>query len=244
MRNKARLDYSIPEIFDAEFGAFDRNINFYLDYVETGCVLDLSCGTGRIVIPLSQYGLECVGLDSSAAMLDYARRKVQGFPVKFILGDMRFFDLKSEFDLIILSGSSFQALLDVAEQERALACVRAHLSDEGVFILQMRTLTKDLQKDQESYAFWHSFKDSYGRVMKVYGRHAFNSVRSIVTYAIKRSCAGIDTFSELRLLLTTIEGFQTFMGDQGFEIIHLYSDYQKTPYFPECETVIAVCRLS
>lgn len=244
MVNRVKLNCSIPEVFDAEFGPFDRNINFYLDFIKKGRVLDLSCGTGRVVIPLSHYGLDCVGLDSSAAMLDHAKRKAQGFPVKFILGDMRFFDLKSEFDLILLSDNSFQSLLEVAEQERMLACVRAHLSDEGVFVLQMRTMTKALQTDQEIYAFWHSFRDTYGRTMKVFGRHAFNPLNSVVTYTIKRSCAGIDTFSELRLRLMTIDDFQTFMGDRGFEIVHLFADYQKTPYFPDCETIIAVCRPS
>jgi SAM-dependent methyltransferase len=242
--NKVKLDCSIPEMFDAEFGIFDRNINFYLNFIDEGSVLDLSCGTGRSVIPLSRYGLDCVGLDSSAAMLDYARHKVQGFPAEFILGDMRFFDLQREFDLIILSGNSFQALSDLAEQKRVLACVRAHLSHQGVFVLQMRNMTKDLQRDQESYSFWHSFKDNYGRTMKVYGRHTFDSVSSAVTYSIKRSCGGDDTFSELRLLLMTGEELELFMCDQGFEIVHLYSDYQKTPYFKECETIIAVCRLS
>lgn len=244
MDNKAKLNCSIPEIFDAEFGSFDHNIGFYLDFIKEGSVLDLSCGTGRIVIPLSHYGLKCVGLDSSAAMLDHAKRKMQGFPVQFILGDMRFFDLKSEFDLILLSGNSFQAFSSLAEQERVLACVRAHLSSEGVFVLQMRNMTKDLQADQDSYAFWHSFRDTHGRDMKVFGRHTFNPENSIVTYSIKRSCEGSDTFSELRLRLVAIEEFQTFMSDQGFEIVHLFSDYQRTPYFPESEMIVAVCRLS
>ena len=41
-----------------------------------GAVLELGCGTGRISLPLARAGVPLVGVDRSAAMLAFARRRV------------------------------------------------------------------------------------------------------------------------------------------------------------------------
>src|SRR3954452_14539 len=42
-----------------------------------GPVLELGCGTGRISLPLIRAGIELVGVDRSAPMLDRARRRLR-----------------------------------------------------------------------------------------------------------------------------------------------------------------------
>ena len=84
----------------------------YYDYVATGVegdvpfyveearsagspVLELGCGTGRILIPMAAAGLEVVGLDASHDMLMIARNKLEVLPpevrrrVQLVEGDMR-----------------------------------------------------------------------------------------------------------------------------------------------------------
>src|SRR5215217_7150141 len=41
-----------------------------------GPVLELGCGTGRVSLPLARAGVDLVGIDRSAAMLDRARRQI------------------------------------------------------------------------------------------------------------------------------------------------------------------------
>jgi SAM-dependent methyltransferase len=49
---------------------------FYRDLARAtgGPVLELGCGTGRVLIPIARDGLACVGLDTSPAMLEAARQ--------------------------------------------------------------------------------------------------------------------------------------------------------------------------
>src|SRR5688572_28523217 len=42
-----------------------------------GPVLELGCGTGRISLPLARAGVPLVGVDRSAAMLAFARRRIR-----------------------------------------------------------------------------------------------------------------------------------------------------------------------
>ena len=48
-----------------------RDLDFYVDLCRSGGgkVLELGCGTGRLVLPIASAGLEIVGLDLSEYML-------------------------------------------------------------------------------------------------------------------------------------------------------------------------------
>ena len=99
-----------------------------------GPVLELGCGTGRVLLPIAATGIACVGLDASPAMLDVLRGKqpppnlelVQGRMETFALGDAR-------FRLTISPFRALQHLLDVDSQLAALANVRRHLVAGGAF---------------------------------------------------------------------------------------------------------------
>lgn len=69
-------------------------------------VLDLGCGCGE---PIGRYlveaGLDVVGVDASARLLEHARRAVP--EVTFILGDMRTAQVHGPFDAIVAWDSVF-----------------------------------------------------------------------------------------------------------------------------------------
>lgn len=56
-----------------------EDVAFYLDYARQcgSPILELACGTGRILIPLAEAGFEMYGLDLSENMLTVCRRKVE-----------------------------------------------------------------------------------------------------------------------------------------------------------------------
>lgn len=243
MKNKLQLEGSIADIFDAEFGDYDSNIQFYIDLIEGDKILDLSCGTGRTIIPLSQQGFDCVGLDSSRTLLNHATEKAGMLPITFVLGDMRRFDLHQRFDLILLTGHTFQSFATISEQQRMLRCVRRHLNADGLFVFQMQNLTAALMHDDSNYAFWHTFKDKQGQKIKVFGKRQYDSDDSILTYRIKRSGQMGDSFSEMRLLLTPLDDVVEALQNEGMEVVHLFSDYQRSPHWKEADNIIVVARI-
>lgn len=125
--------------------AHRHDVPFYLDYAADadGPILELGCGTGRILIPIADQGLHIVGLDSSAAMLEICRKKLAHqphtgrSPVRLLLADMAHFSFRRQFALIIVPFRAFQHLLSSDQQLSCLRCVRDHLAPGGRFILDI-----------------------------------------------------------------------------------------------------------
>jgi len=119
------------------------DVGFYVEEArKSGSpVLELGCGTGRILIPVAEAGLEIVGLDRAPSMLAMAREKVARLPtdtrrrIQLVQGDMREFDLDRKFTLAMIPYRAFLHMLTVEDQRRALRCVWDHLVDGGRLVL-------------------------------------------------------------------------------------------------------------
>lgn len=59
-----------------------KDVRFWQDFArrEGGPVLELGCGTGRILMPVARTGVPVVGVDRSEAMLAFARRRARRLP--------------------------------------------------------------------------------------------------------------------------------------------------------------------
>ena len=69
----------IAEFYDSVVPYRDRqDVNFFVEMARRsgGPVLELGCGTGRVLIPIAKSGIEIVGLDASPMMLSVCREKL------------------------------------------------------------------------------------------------------------------------------------------------------------------------
>src|SRR5262247_2576582 len=84
------------------------DIGFFVEaaLASKGPVLEVGCGTGRVLIPTARAGANIVGLDLSERMLDECRKRLRAEQepvqsrVRLVNGDMRGFDLGRTFDLV------------------------------------------------------------------------------------------------------------------------------------------------
>lgn len=135
----------IARFYDAMHENFTQDIPFYLGYAKEcgGEVLELACGTGRVLFPIAREGIKITGLDISQGMLDIARKKLAALEEKYktsvelVRADMTDFDLKKKFALIYIPFRSFQGLFTKADQGRCLERARDHLTVGGTFILDL-----------------------------------------------------------------------------------------------------------
>jgi ubiquinone/menaquinone biosynthesis C-methylase UbiE len=107
-----------------------------------GRVLELGCGTGRISIPLARDGVELVGVDRSAAMLERAHRRaarrrngshVQG-RISLIRGDIRALPFRSgSFSMVLAPYGVLQSLLHDRDLSGTIASVARVLARGGMF---------------------------------------------------------------------------------------------------------------
>lgn len=121
------------------------DVEFYVDLARAagGPVLEVGCGTGRILLPCARAGAPMVGLDVSPDMLAVLRaalalehEDVQA-RIRIVEADMREFDLGETFPLIVLPFRSFQHMLTPADQRAALRRLKAHLRPGGRIVLDL-----------------------------------------------------------------------------------------------------------
>ena len=140
------------------------DIAFYdrLAQATGGPVLELGCGTGRIVLALAQAGLSVTGVDVSAGMLALARRKSERLAaaasrcLTFVEGDMARLELGRRFGMAFIAFRSFQHLLTVDEQRATLTGVRRHLRPDGRLALHLFDPRFDLLADENPPAIRQS----------------------------------------------------------------------------------------
>jgi SAM-dependent methyltransferase len=138
-------------------GSFNRIARFfdadYADYMEDlpalqafarrtgGPLLELGCGTGRLLIPLAQAGYQVTGVDISPAMLTVARAKAEAAGVTdritLVEGDYTSTPLAGPYCFAFVAMNTFMHLLTQAEQLRALRHWRAHLAPGGLLLVDI-----------------------------------------------------------------------------------------------------------
>jgi SAM-dependent methyltransferase len=123
---------------------FDGDVPMYLDLAQQHGqrVLEVACGSGRVLVPLVRAGLDVVGIDISPHMLALARGKLDATPLpgsaELIHADMRTFRLdRRDFDLAIVPVKSFAYLTEAADQLRCLESISAHVRPGGVLAMDL-----------------------------------------------------------------------------------------------------------
>jgi SAM-dependent methyltransferase len=137
---------SIAEFYDSTLVYQERkDIEFYVaeGRASGGPVLELGCGTGRVLLPTARGGVSITGLDESQNMLERCRVKLAVEPEAvrhraiLVRGDLADFDLGRHFALITLPFRPIQHLLTVEQQLGCLGAVRRHLAPGGRLIFDV-----------------------------------------------------------------------------------------------------------
>ena len=131
-----------PEIYDAYFKGIEGEVDFYVEEAMDcgGPVLELGCGTGRVLLPIARNGIEITGLDIDCDLLDLLRRKLGreekevAQRVHVLEADMTAFHSDERYRIAIAPYRAFQHLLTSIDQQKALDCIHQHLDGGGRFV--------------------------------------------------------------------------------------------------------------
>jgi ubiquinone/menaquinone biosynthesis C-methylase UbiE len=222
----------------------ENDVAFYHEHARTcgGEVLELACGTGRVLIPLAEQGVSITGIDASSNMLEQARRKLKRLPrevqqrVDLQQQDMCTFELDSTYSLIFCTFRSFQHLLTKKAQGACLEQVRKHLQDNGMFIIDLFVPFHHLLAQQKRSLYLGTFVDP--------GTGSVVSRRSEVKYDLAAQTLHEDRFYEwtdkeggVHRLIWSFDLAYLFryevellLEKHGFAIEHVYGDFKRSPY--------------
>ena len=234
----------IAEFYDFEYADLKNDIQFYLEYAKQadGDVLELACGTGRVLIPIAQAGVPITGLDISGEMLRICQNKVnQATPeiqkkVTLVHGDMKQFSLQKKYNLIYIPFNSFQCLLTKKDQGVCLQSIHSHLSERGLFILSIFAPKHEYLAQPQKHYYLGSFLDSKHNAM------VFR--RAETTYDYVNQCLHNDFFYEWtdeqgdfhRKIWSFDMSYlfryeaELLLEKYGYRVCELFGNYEKKPY--------------
>lgn len=119
-----------------------NDVDFYINQLPSpkAWVLELGCGTGRVMLPLSEHCAFIHGIDISEGMLEVCRTKLAEADIppekaRAELGDISNLDLGEHFDLIIAPFRVFQNLTEDEQVDGFFETIRRHLSPDGKAIV-------------------------------------------------------------------------------------------------------------
>ena len=121
------------------------DVGFYVDEAKAagGRVLEVGCGTGRILLPIARAGCAITGIDGSKQMLERCRVNLAAEPaavqsrITLAQHDMRDFNLAEQFTLIIAPFRVVQHLTTIDDQLQFLATVARHLAPQGRLVFDV-----------------------------------------------------------------------------------------------------------
>jgi len=212
-----------------------------------GEVLELGCGTGRVLIPLAQAGFRVTGVDLASDMLAQCRRKLDREPddvrrrVTLLEADMRRLSIDRQFALAILPLYTGVHLLTAADQAQAFAAIAWHLAPGGVLLMEA-LLDQGVREAAEP-------------VLNVVRRDRDTGELLLVLHQLRREEAGVVLLNLLNVLIpadspakltavssrearTTVTELRERLSEAGLVADGFWGDYSGGPLDNEARGVV------
>lgn len=142
----------IVDYYDLEHADFEEDIALYRSLADVvgDPILELGCGTGRILLPLAEDGYHVTGVDGSATMLERARSRAEergtSDLVRFEHADIRTADVApgGPFGLVIVGLNTLLHLPTQEDQRSLLAAAHRALDPRGQLVIDILNPTPHL----------------------------------------------------------------------------------------------------
>ncbi|HEV7934915.1 MAG TPA: class I SAM-dependent methyltransferase [Actinomadura sp.] len=211
-------------------------VDFLADLVpDSGRVLELAVGTGRVAIPLAERGIAVEGIEGSAAMVERMRAKPGGASIPVVIGDMADVAVAGPFQLAYLV---FNTLFNLPSQARQIDCfhnVAKVLEPGGLFVIEcfiqdmtkfdrgQRVATRALTEDSVEMEFL-----------------LHDPVEQTVTYQRVILDAEGTTLSPLRLRYCWPSELDLMAQLAGMRLRARYNDWDRSPFTPASRNHVSV----
>ena len=210
--------------------------------IDSGIVLDLGCGTGKLTRLMEEQGFDMIGVDNSFEMLDIARESSKD-NILYLLQDMREFELYGTVQAVYSACDSINYILEEEDLRKVFSLVNNYLDPKGIFIFDINTRYK------------------YEELL---GENTFAETREEGSFIWDNYYDPEDEINEYDLTLYIMDekekflrfqenhyqrcyDFQTIKGllqEAGLEFVAAFDDYSKSPVHEQSERILIVARES
>ncbi len=249
---------------DYEAAGYDLDVPFYVELAREsgGPVLELGCGTGRVLVPVARSGIEVVGVDASPGMLERLGRRLAAEPeevrsrVRIVAGDVRSVRIpggSGRFGLVTAPFRVVQHLVARADQRAWLRAVAHHLRRDPPGELVFDVFQPDYEQIADSPTVSvdvERIEPGTGRRIRRVSRaehHPESQTFDVGFEWLVEEAAGGSERSE-RSIETTVRWFtrgelECLLELEGFEVVDFWGDFDRSPFGPGSEDQVVRARL-
>jgi SAM-dependent methyltransferase len=223
----------IARIYDPWSRTVVEDVSFYVEeaVASGGPVLELGIGSGRIAVPVAAAGIEVVGVDLSAGMLEVARESaaLAGVTLELHHGDMRDPPVEGEFPLVLAPFRSLLHMETDSDRRSALRAVRRHLAPKGRFVFDVFAPSKE------------DILETHGRWLErepgIWERADWNEQTRTLILRVR----GERAEAEMSLAWLSVPEWKALLREEGFVVEKVYGWFDRKPWRGG-EDSIYVCR--
>ncbi len=248
-------DYDlIAPFYDMEHARFDEDVSLYLNFAELsgGPLLELACGSGRLLVPLALEGYELTGVDSSRSMLDLAQHALEQAGIAeqctLIQENMSTMRLGQKFRMAFIALGSFGHVCTRHEQRQALAVVHDHVTAGGRFILDISNAdVRYMEQLSGQVLHQGTWKREDGTMLSHFVSPASSPTKHLLElthfYEEHRQGDAVQrTVITTHLYLFEKNEVELLLEEAGFEITDVFGDYAFSPFELESPRMIFVAQ--
>lgn len=245
-------DYKVGElIYDAHIydglNTFLSDLQFYKKWLpknKGARILELCCGTGRLTIPIAQEGHNICGVDYTPSMLEQAKRKAikAGLKIDFREADIRTLDLQEKFDLIFIPFNSIHHLYRNEDLFKTLECVKNHLREGGLFLLDcFNPNIRYIVESEKEQAVIAEYTTDDGRNVSIKQTMRYESTTQINRIEWHYFINGeFHSVQNLDMRLFFPQELDSYLERAGFKVIHKFGCFEEEAFSDESEKQIYV----
>lgn len=221
---------------------------YYKMFSNAEKVLELGIGTGRIALPLIKKGIKVVGVDNSKEMLSYLKSKIEKIPlyaerIKTFYQDFCFLNLEEKFDFAFYPFCTFNYLLTLEQQEKALASLKPNLTKKAIVIFDLMTINTFPKMLYDTQQIYSELSMNNGKEVAITIQSRFNQSTQIYTQnRIFKYYNGNDFITEKKVKMMNriffIGEFELLLEKCGYKIIKIYGDYNMGKFTSKSECLI------
>lgn len=247
--------------YDGAYAAMNDLVDasFYVGLAKAsgGPVLEIGCGTGRVLLAVAREGIDIHGVENSGPMLAILNENLRQAPpalgarVHLHTDDMRSFRLDRKFPLVTIPFRPMQHMFTVADQVAALVSAAAHVAVGGllafdVYYPKFDMLTRGLGEEKLE-AQWSPVSDPEVTVRRYFRKEAVDKINQSIslTFTFRSFRHGqlkLEEKEPLKMSYYTYPHLRALFLLAGLEPVAEYGSFAKTPLDNRSDEMIFLLR--
>ena len=224
---------------DAYLNRYTEDLNFWKELAEKtrGPILELGCGSGRILLSIANQQKILVGVEIQHDFLLILRERVQNKRYQHVMyfqADITNFNLNLKFDLICIPCNTFSSLTET-QRKATLHRAAHHLSESGLLVITLPNpsllidlpSTSDLEVED---IFPHPLDSEPVQVSSRWERFSSHLDIFWCYDHLKSDGKVARNQNVIRHCLVLVEDYHSELKEAGFTIRFVYGDYDRSSY--------------